>query len=179
MKDTILAIAGRPGLYRLISQGRNMLIVESIDAAHRRLSAGIRDRVTSLNDVSMYTEEEDKPLMEILQAVSEKLGGKPVEFNYRKASSSELNEFFASVLPNFDRDRVHTSDIKKLIQWYNILVEGGITEFVDKAEEAAPAAEETAAPAEEKAVEGEAKPKARKTTRTTKAKAATKKETAE
>lgn len=179
MKDTILAIAGRPGLYRLVSQGRNMLIVESIDADHRRISAGVRDRVTSLNDVSMYTEEEDKPLMDILQAVSDKLGGKPVEFNYRKAAAPELNEFFASVLPNFDRDRVHTSDIKKLIQWYNILVEGGITEFVDKAEEAAEAPAEEAAPAEQAAPAAEEKSKAKKTTRATKAKATTKKEKAE
>lgn len=148
MKDTILAIAGRPGLFRLISQGRNMLIVESIDAEHRRISAGVRDRVTSLNDVSMYTDEEDKPLMEILQSVSEKLGGKPVEFNYRKATTPELNDFFATILPNFDRDRVHSSDIKKLIQWYNILVEGGITEFVDKSEEKTEDAEATKAEAD-------------------------------
>ena len=61
MKDTILAIAGRPGLYRLISQGRGMLIVESIDAQKKRMPAGARDRVTALNEVSMYTEGEDRP----------------------------------------------------------------------------------------------------------------------
>ena len=64
MKDTILAIAGKPGLYRLVSQGRNMLIVESVDQLKRRIPAGARDRVTSLNDISMYTDDEDKPLME-------------------------------------------------------------------------------------------------------------------
>ena len=65
MQDTILAISGKPGLYRLVAQGRGMLIIETIDASHKRLTAGMRDRVTSLNDVSMYTETEDKPLMDI------------------------------------------------------------------------------------------------------------------
>ena len=69
MKDTILAIAGKPGLYRLVSQGRNMLIVESVDQLKRRIPAGARDRVTSLNDISMYTDDEDKPLMEIFESV--------------------------------------------------------------------------------------------------------------
>ena len=74
MKDTILAIAGRPGLYRLISQGRGMLIVESIDAQKKRMPAGARDRVTALNEVSMYTEGEDRPLMEIFDAIKQHEG---------------------------------------------------------------------------------------------------------
>lgn len=143
MKDTILAISGKPGLYRLVSQGRGMLIMETVDVEHRRVPAGARDRVTSLNDVSMYTTEDDKPLMEIFQAIADKEGGKATAIDFRKATKEELADFMAAVLPDYDRDRVHFSDIKKLIQWYNILIAGGYTQFVDT--EDAPAAEDAAA----------------------------------
>ena len=141
MQDTILAISGKPGLYRLISQGRGMLIVETVGADKKRLPAGERDRVTSLNDVSMYTNEDDKPLMEIFQSIADKENGQPTSIDYKKASKQELADFMASVLPDYDRDRVHDSDIKKLIQWYNILVNGGYTKFVDESEAASETAE--------------------------------------
>lgn len=136
MQQTILAIAGKPGLYRLVAQGRGNLIVETIDEAKKRISAGARDRVTSLNDVSMYTNEDDKPLMEIFQTISDTLKGQPSEINYKTASKDELHGFMTIALADWDQDRVHDSDIKKLIQWYNILAKAGITEFVS-AEEAA------------------------------------------
>ncbi len=142
MQDTILAISGKPGLYRLVSQGRGMLIVETIDAAKKRVPAGARERVTSLNDVSMYTDTDDKPLMEVFQAISEKEGGKRTPLDHKKATPAELAEFMGAVLPDYDRDRVHDSDIRKLIQWYNILADGGYTQFIEKAE--AEAAEEKA-----------------------------------
>ena len=132
MKDTILAVSGKPGLHKLISQGRGMIIVESIDEAKKRMPAGARDRVTSLKDVTMYTETEDKPLMEIFQTIFEKENGAPVALNFKEASKKELADFMASVVPDYDRDRVHDSDIRKLIQWYNILVRGGYTQFVDE-----------------------------------------------
>lgn len=132
MQETILAISGKPGLYRLLAQGRGNLIVETIDAAKKRVTAGARDRVTSLNDVSMYTNEDDKPLMEIFQAIADKENAQPTAIDYKKATKAELADFMANVLPDYDRDRVHDSDIKKLIQWYNILVEGGYTKFVDE-----------------------------------------------
>lgn len=141
MQDTILAIAGKPGLYRLISQGRGMLIVETVSPDKKRMPAGVRDRVTSLNDVSMYTNEDDKLLMEIFQAISDKEGGKATAIDYKKADKAELADFMASVVPDYDRDRVHDSDIRKLIQWYNILANGGYTQFVDAAEEEENAAE--------------------------------------
>ena len=143
MKDTILSIAGKPGLYRLVSQGRGMLIVETIDAAKKRIPAGARDRVTSLNDVSMYTDEEDKPLMEIFDTIKQNENGAAVALDYKKASAQELADFMAKALPNYDRDLVYNGDIKKLIQWYNILITNGYTEFVT-AEEAAPAEEAAA-----------------------------------
>lgn len=142
MQDTILAISGKPGLYRLISQGRGMLIVETVGPDKKRLPAGARDRVTSLNDVSMYTNDGgDKPLMEIFQTIANNEGGKPTAVDYKKATKAELADFMTSALPNYDHDRVHDSDIKKLIQWYNILVNGGYTQFVEPKEEAEATAE--------------------------------------
>lgn len=135
MQDIILSIAGKPGLFRLVSQGRGMLIVETIDSAKKRIPASARDRVTSLRDVAMYTEDEDKPLMEIFQTIYEKHNGEKVTISHKTATKKDLAEFFASVLPNYDRDRVHDSDIKKLIQWYNILVEGGYTSFINEDDE--------------------------------------------
>lgn len=142
MQETILAISGKPGLYRLVTQGRGMLIVETIDEAKKRIPAGARDRVTSLNDVSMYTDEDDKPLMEIFQTISDTLKGQPTAIDYKKAGKAELAEFMTMALPNYDRDRVHDSDIKKLIQWYNILVKAGYTTFVQPTDETETSSEE-------------------------------------
>ena len=108
-----------------------MLIIETIDASHKRLTAGMRDRVTSLNDVSMYTETEDKPLMDIFQAIADKYEAKATDVDYKTATAAQLADFMAGVVPDYDRDRVHDSDIRKLIQWYNLLVAGGYTKFTD------------------------------------------------
>lgn len=132
MQQTILAIAGKPGLYKLVSRGKNNLIVEALDATHRRQPAFGADRITSLADIAMFTDSEDVALMDVLENLKTLEGGKQVTFNYKKADSSELFDYFAKVLPNFDRDRVHGSDVKKLIQWYNILVENGITDFKEE-----------------------------------------------
>lgn len=131
MKETILGISGKPGLYRLVSQGRQTIIVEALDATRKRFPVGIRDRVTSLNEVSMYADSGDKPLMEIFDTIKQFCDGKPVPFNYKTASPAQLAEFMAKALPDYDRDRVYNTDIKKLIQWYNLLTENGLTEFVD------------------------------------------------
>lgn len=142
MKQTILSIAGKPGLYQLVTQGRGMLIIESIGADKKRTTVGQRDRVTSLGDVSMYTDDEDKPLMEIFDNIKRQHQAQPVELNPKTASAAELADFMASALPNYDRDRVHQGDIRKLVQWYNILTRAGLTDFVDPEEQnEAPAAE--------------------------------------
>lgn len=141
MKDTIIAISGKPGLYKLISRGNNNLIVETVDATRRRMPVFASDRVTSLRDTAMYTDSEDKPLLEILDIMCKKEKGKETAINYKKATGKELREYFAEILPDFDRDRVHDSDIKKLLQWYNILVKNGITDFLDEEEQAEEAAE--------------------------------------
>lgn len=134
MLRTILSIAGKPGLYRLLSQGRNMLIVEALDATKKRMPVYASDKVTSLSDISMYTEDDDVPLTQVLASLKAKENGAVVTMDYKKASTAELQEFFAQVLPNFDRDRVYASDIKKLIQWYNILINAGITDFEENPE---------------------------------------------
>ena len=127
--ETILSIAGKPGLYKLVNRGNRNLIVEAIDATHRRMPAFASDRVTSLADIAMYTDAEDIPLWQVLKSLGEKEQSKECSLNYKKCSADELHAFFAEVLPSYDRDRVHDSDIKKLIQWYNILVNNGITDF--------------------------------------------------
>ena len=129
MQQTILAIAGKPGLYKLVSRGKNNLIVEALDATHRRQPAFGSDRITSLNDIAMFTDEEDIALTEVLENMKNLEGGKKSSVDYKKASGDELREYFAKILPNFDRDRVQNSHIKKLIQWYNILIENGISDF--------------------------------------------------
>lgn len=137
MEQTILSIAGKPGLYKLVSRGKASLIVEVLDATHRRMPAFATDRVISLADIAMYTEEEDVPLMRVLANVRDKEEGKKVSIKYKKCPSKELREYFGEVLPSFDRDRVHDSDIKKLLSWYEILIENGITNFEEKEETAA------------------------------------------
>ena len=129
MQQTILAIAGKPGLFKLVSRGKNTLIVESLDGTHRRQPAFATDRITSLADIAMFTENDDVPLMDVMENLKTLTEGKKATIDYKKATPAELQEFFAKVLPEYDRERVHNSDIKKLIQWYNILVENGITDF--------------------------------------------------
>ena len=129
MEQTILSISGKPGLYKLVSRGKANLIVESIDQQHKRMPVFASDRVTSLGDIAIYTDSEDMPLMKVFANLLKVEEGKPASINYKKCKSAELREYFATILPDYDRDRVHDSDIKKLLQWYNLLVNNGITNF--------------------------------------------------
>lgn len=129
MLETILAIAGKPGLFRLVNRGNRSLIVETLDAQKKRMPAFGTDKIISLADIAMYTDEEEVPLRRVLQTIFNMEGGKATAIDYRKASREELAEFMAKALPNYDRDRVYPNDMKKLIQWYNILIENGITDF--------------------------------------------------
>lgn len=127
----ILSIAGRPGLYKLIQSGRGSLIVEQLTTG-KRLPVQQRDRVISLADVSMYTNGDDVQLSEVLTSLCEVAGGKEVDV--KKVEDEGLREFFAKVLPDYDRERVHISDIRKLLSWYNQLIAAGITDFNDPAD---------------------------------------------
>ncbi len=132
MQQTILAISGKPGLYKLVTRGKNNLIVEALDTTHRRMPAFSTDRITSLADIAMFTETDDIPLMDVLENLKTLEAGKKASVDPKKASTKELQDYFTKVLPEWDRDRVHVSDIKKLISWYNILIEAGITDFKEE-----------------------------------------------
>ena len=137
MQQTILAIAGKPGLYKLVTRGNNNLIVEALDATHKRMPAFATDRITSLGDIAMFTETDDVPLTDVLDNLKKLENGKRASINEKKASSAELREYFTKVLPEWDQDRVKDSHIKKLITWYNILIKAGITDFKDEEPESA------------------------------------------
>jgi len=132
MLKKIVAISGKPGLYRVLSQGKNMLIVESL-ADKKRMPAYSTDKVVSLGDVSMFTSGDDKPLAEILEAMKAKENGAVASID-PKTETQLLRNYFAEIVPDYDRERVYPTDIKKLIQWYNLLIETGNTDFSLKEE---------------------------------------------
>ncbi len=132
MLKKILSITGRPGLFEIVSQGKNAIIVEDL-ASKRRFPALSRDKIVALGDIAIYTEHEEKPLAEVLEAVYQYADGKPLEVA-PLVKEKKLKEVFGEMLPEFDRERVHDSDIKKLFTWYNILVGAGFTKFVEEEE---------------------------------------------
>lgn len=134
MLKTILSVSGKPGLYKLVNRGTNMLIVESL-LDGKRMPTYARDKIISLADVSMYTTGDDIELWKVLENVKKKEEGKVASIDAKKADNKALAAWFSEVLPDWDEDRVYPSDIRKLIQWYNILVNAGITEFEPKEEE--------------------------------------------
>ena len=134
MLKNILSITGKPGLYKLVSQGNNMLIVESL-LDGKRMPTYARDKIVSLGEISMYTMGDDIALSEVLTNLGKKEELKAVSFDPKKADNNQLHTFFAEVLPDYDRDRVYPSDIRKLIQWYNILIGAGITDFTVEEEQ--------------------------------------------
>ena len=136
MLKTILSISGKSGLYKLVSQGKNMLIVESL-TDKKRMPAYGTDKMISLGDIAMYTDEDDVPLQEVFLSIKKKENAQPIALDIKTATPDELREYMGEVLPNFDRDRVHLSDIKKLISWYNLLVANNLTDFEPAEEETA------------------------------------------
>jgi hypothetical protein len=137
MLKTVLAISGKPGLFKYISRGKNMLIVETLDAEKKRQPAYATDRVVSLSDISIYTDDDKEvPLANVFQNIQKEYDGKAVDLHPKKASQDEILTFFKKALPNYDTDRVRVSDMRKVLSWYNILVEQGMTDFEVKEEEA-------------------------------------------
>lgn len=134
MLKNILSITGKPGLFKLVNRGNNMLIVESL-LDGKRIPSYARDKIVSLADISMFTMGDDVSLSSVLTSLGEKEGLKPASIDYKKADNDQLRAFFAEVLPDFDRERVYPSDIRKLIQWYNILINAGITDFTVEEEQ--------------------------------------------
>lgn len=132
MLKNVLSISGRPGLYRLVNRGKNMLIVESI-ATKKRMPAYAHDKIISLGDITMYTIDDDVPLGIVLENVKTKNIAQIIDIK-AIGNDAAVREYFAEILPDFDREKVYTSDIKKLFTWYNQLIEAGITDFADKDE---------------------------------------------
>lgn len=133
MLKKILSISGRPGLYKLVSYGKNMLLVEGLTDNHR-FPVHSRERVMSLGDISIFTTGEDIPLSQVLENVGKKYDNKALDAK-AYTTPDQLHEFMSGVLENWDDERVHNSDIKKIISWYNILIGVGITDFSIQEEE--------------------------------------------
>ena len=129
MLKKILSVSGKPGLYKLVSQGKSMLIVEALTDG-RRLPVYAREKIISLGDIAIYTDGDEVPLYEVLNSVKAKEEGKAASsIDASRATPDELRACMAEVLPNFDRDRVYPTDIKRLLSWYNLLISAGITDF--------------------------------------------------
>ena len=128
----IISISGKPGLFKVVAQAKNNIIVESL-VDGKRVPAYSTDKISALEDISIYTYEEDKPLAEVYQAIYEKEKGGTVLSH--KESLNKLTKYLLEVLPNYDEDRVYSSDIKKLFQWYNILHKADALKVEEKKEE--------------------------------------------
>lgn len=146
MLRQILSISGRPGLYKIVSQGNRAIIVEDLQTG-KRMPAHERNQIVSLGDVSMYTIGEDMPLDQILDRVYAREEGKPVDIKALEKDPEGLRSEFEAILPDHDQERVRKSDIRKLFQWYNILIGAGYTRFTEEKDategEAAPEADAT------------------------------------
>ncbi|MDR1119696.1 MAG: DUF5606 domain-containing protein [Dysgonamonadaceae bacterium] len=130
MLKKILCISGKPGLFKLISQGKNMHVVESLIDA-KRIPVYSQDKVISLSDIAIYTSSEEVPLTDILTIIKEKESGQKIDIKLF-AQPESLKKYFLEILPEFDKDRVYPSDIKKILNWYNILMDAGITKFKEE-----------------------------------------------
>ena len=133
MLKKILSISGKPGLYRLISYGKGIIIVENV-TDNKRMPAYTRDKIIALGDIAIYTDDTEVPLADVLTTIAEKYNSQARDTTLNK-SAAQLQQFFEEVLPNYDHDRVYNTDIKKIISWYNTLISAGITDFSIKSEE--------------------------------------------
>ena len=131
--DKILSISGKPGLYKLVTQTRTGFVGESL-LDGKRITVGLRNNVSVLSEIAIYTLEEEVPLREVFLNIQVKEKGGETSVSH-KEDKLKLEEYFFEVLPNYDEDRVYPSDIKKIIRWYNLLREKGITDFSDSSEE--------------------------------------------
>ena len=137
MLKEILSVTGKPGLFKLVSQGKNMLIVESLIDG-KRIPAYTKDKVVSLGDIAIFTEDAEVPLGQVLESVKAKENGGVCSID-PKADNDKLRKYMSEVLPEYDRDRVYPSDIRKMIAWYNLLINAKITDFVEETKEETPA----------------------------------------
>lgn len=127
MLKEILSIAGKPGLYKMVSYGKSMIVVENLETK-KRMPAYSRDRIVSLGDIAIYTTDEEVPLAKVFETICSKNEAKAIDASKYK-TDDDLDAFFKDILPNYDEERVYKSDIKKMIAWYNLLIGAGITDF--------------------------------------------------
>ncbi|TLF45749.1 DUF5606 family protein [Maribacter aurantiacus] len=125
--EKILSVAGKPGLYKLITQTRTGFVAESL-LDGKKISVGLRSNVSVLSEIAIYTLDEELPLRDVFLKIQEKENGEKTSVSH-KDEKIKLEEYFFEILPNYDEDRVYTSDIKKIIQWYNLLVENDLADF--------------------------------------------------
>ena len=128
----ILSISGKPGLYKIITQTRTGFIAESL-LDQKRLSVGIQQNVSLLSEIAIYTLSEEVPLANVFKLIKEKENGGPTVVSH-KESKDKLEEYFFNILPEYDEDRVYVSDIKKIIQWYNLLQKHDMLDLTDESE---------------------------------------------
>lgn len=134
MFERVLTISGKPGLYRLLSSGRNMIIVEVIDATKKRVPVHNTDKVVMLDDIAIYTDTEEVPLREVFAKIYEKENG-VISLDLKMATPEEMVEYFEGIMPDYDRERVYLTHIKKMFSWYNILVSNGVVDFTVEEEQ--------------------------------------------
>lgn len=136
MLKKILTVSGKSGLFKMVSQGKNMFIAESL-IDRKRIPVYPRDKAISLGDISIYTDGDEVPLSQIFSTIKKRGNGKPIDFS-PTIKTDELKSYFAEILPHFDREKVYPSDIKKIMNWYNLLINAGIVDFEKKEEGAEP-----------------------------------------
>lgn len=129
MLKEILSISGKPGLQKLISNSSNAIIVESLIDG-KRFPAYSNSKIIALEDISIYTESEDMPLKEVFKRIHEKENGQKALSH--KEPNEKIITYFNEIVPEYDKDRVYTSDMKKIIQWYNLLTDKGLLDFEEK-----------------------------------------------
>lgn len=145
----IVSISGKPGLYVIKSQAIGRLIVESVIDG-KCSPAFARDRMSSLEEISIFSTDEDRPLKDVFKMIHEKMGDK-VDFDYKKAAPEQLREKFAFVMPDYDEEAVYPSDMKKVFQWYQMLMDKNLLDFTEEETET----EATAETSEEASTEKE------------------------
>ena len=140
MLKEILSVSGKPGLFKMISQGKNIYIVESL-LDGKRIPVYTRDKVVSLGDIAVYTETEELPLATVLNNIKIKESGAAIDIK-SNIQPLELRAYFEQILPEYDKNKVYPSDIKKIMNWYNILLSAGITDFENVEQEISESPEE-------------------------------------
>ena len=127
--DRILAISEKPGLFKLITQTRTGLVAESL-VDGKRLAVNLRNNISLLSEIAIYTLSEEVPLKSIFQKIKDKENGAPTSVSH-KDSRDTLEEYFFTILPDYDEDRVYPSDIKKVVRWYNILQQNDLLDSLE------------------------------------------------